>query len=165
MTKQYGWLKTMVLTIGIFLAAIIPASQAAEEGPSLYDRIGGEPVARAICEDIWTNHTLNPIVNNRFSNSNPEYVKQKVFEIFASATGGPVEYTGKDMLTTHAAMNISDMEFNAVVDDVLKALDMNNVGKRERGEVLAILWSVKDQVVNNKLTSKALTPATTRSVQ
>jgi hemoglobin len=42
-----------------------------------------------------------------------------VFAIFAAATGGPVEYTGKDMLTTDAGMHISDMEFNAVVDDVL----------------------------------------------
>lgn len=162
MTKQYSWLKTLALSVGLIAAAAIPALQAASESPTLYDRIGGEPAARAICEDIWTNHTVNPIVNNRFSNSNPVYVKQMVFEIFAAATGGPVEYTGKDMLTTHAGMNISDMEFNAVVDDVLKALDMNNVSAAERGEVLAILWSVKDQIVNPKLTTKALAPATSK---
>ena len=165
MTNQSGWLKSTALGIGLFVATGLPVSQAAEEVSSLYDRIGGEPVARAICEDIWLNHTVNPIVNNRFSNSDPEYVIQKVFEIFASATGGPVEYTGKDMLTTHASMNISDMEFNAVVDDVLKALDMHNVGARERGEVLAILWSVKDQIVNSKLTTHALAPATSKDTQ
>lgn len=155
---------TIALGIGLF-AAGISALLAADKGPSLYERIGGESVARAVCEDIWTNHTVNPIVNNRFSNSDPEYVKQKVFEIFAAATGGPVEYTGKDMVTAHATMNINDMEFNAVVDDVLKALDMNNVSARERGEVLAILWSVKDQIVNSKLTTKALAPETSRDVQ
>ncbi len=162
MIKQSRWKKIMALSMGIFAAATIQPLQAANEGPSLYDRIGGEPAARAICEDIWTNHTVNPIVNNRFSNSDPVYVKQMVFEIFAAATGGPVKYTGKDMLTAHAQMNISDMEFNAVVDDVLKALDMNNVGAAERGEVLAILWSVKDQIVNPKLTTKALAPATSQ---
>jgi hemoglobin len=165
MKQQYRWMKVVVVCAGLFAAAGAPVLRATDAGPSLYDRIGGETVVRAVCEDIWTNHTLNPIVNNRFSNSDPVYVKQKVFEVFAASTGGPVEYTGKDMLTAHATMNISDMEFNAVVDDVLKALDMNNVGTRERAEVLAILWSVKDQVVNGKLTSRALSPATSRSVQ
>lgn len=37
------------------------------------------------------------------------------------------------MLTTQAVINISDMEFNAVVDNVLKVLGMNNVGIREHG--------------------------------
>jgi hemoglobin len=164
MKKNSDWLKIIVFSIGLFAITGITAVQAVSEGPTLYDRIGGEPAARAICEDIWTNHTVNPIVNNRFSNSDPVYVKQMVFEIFAAATGGPVEYTGKDMLTTHAGMNISDMEFNAVVDDVLKALDMNNVGAAERGEVLAILWSVKDQIVNPKLTTGALAPATSKDI-
>jgi len=50
------------------------------------------------------------------------------------------------------------MEFNAVVDDVLKAFEMNGIDKKERDEVLAILWSVKDQIVNPKLTTKALSP-------
>jgi hemoglobin len=85
-----------------------------------------------------------------------------VFAIFAAATGGPVEYTGKDMLTTDAGMHISDMEFNAVVDDVLKPLEMNNIGAAERGEVLAILWSIKDQTVNPRLTTRALAPATSQ---
>jgi len=153
MFKQEHWIKTIGLMLGLL---ITNASYAAEK--SLYDRIGGEDVARAVTEDIWNNHSKNPIVNNRFSNSDPAYVKQKVFEIIAATTGGSVKYTGKDMLSTHASMNINDMEFNAVVDDVLKAFDTHNIGKSERAEVLAILWSVKDQIVNPKLTTHALSP-------
>ena len=154
MFKRTGLIKK---TVGLMLGILIATASYANES-SLYDRIGGEKGARAITEDIWNNHSKNPIVNNRFANSDPAYVKQKVYEIVVASTGGPVKYTGKDMLTTHAGMNISDMEFNAVVDDVLKAFEMHNVGIQERNEVLAILWSVKDQVVNNKLTTKALSP-------
>ena len=154
MFKRTGLIKK---TVGLMLGILIATASYANEG-SLYDRIGGEKGARAITEDIWNNHSKNPIVNNRFANSDAAYVKQKVFEIVAASTGGPVKYTGKDMLTTHAGMNISDMEFNAVVDDVLKAFEMHNVGIQERNEVLAILWSVKDQVVNSKMTTKALSP-------
>ena len=147
------WIKYIGLIIGLVISASSYASET-----SLYDRIGGEEGARAITEDIWNNHSKNPIVNNRFANSDPAYVKQKVFEIVAATTGGNVKYTGKDMLSTHASMNISDMEFNAVVDDVLKAFEMHGVEKKERDEVLAILWSVKDQVVNPKMTTRQLSP-------
>ena len=68
--------------------------------PSLFDRMGGEKVVRQIVADTWVNHTSNPIVKNRFANSDGEYVKQKVYEIFAMATGANVKYTGKAMKDT-----------------------------------------------------------------
>jgi len=141
------------------LAASFSAVAEEAKAPSLYDRIGGEPVVREIVSDIWDNHGKNPIVKNRFLYSDPVYVKQKVFEIFAMATGGPVEYTGQDMKTTHATMNISEAEFNAVVDDIMMALDENKIEAQEQNEILAILWSVRPDVVNSNVTTKALAPA------
>lgn len=129
----------------------------AAKGPSLFDRMGGEKVARKIVADTWANHTSNPIVKNRFANSDGAYVKQKVYEIFAMATGADVKYTGKPMADTHATMNISEAEFNAVVDDVMSALEKNKIAKQEQNEVLAILWSVRPAVVNSNLTTKTLT--------
>jgi hemoglobin len=127
------------------------------KGPSLFDRMGGEKVARQIVADTWANHTSNPIIKNRFANSDGEYVKQKVYEIFAMATGAEVKYTGKSMKDTHATMNVNEAEFNAVVDDVMAALAKNKIRPQEQNEVLAILWSVRPDVVNSNLTTKTLT--------
>lgn len=124
------------------------------KGPSLFDRMGGEKVARQIVADTYFNHTTNPIVANRFANSDGEFVKQKVYEIFAMATGADVKYTGKPMKEKHAIMNINEAEFNAVVDDVMAALAKNKIGQQEQNEVLAILWSVRPDIVNSNLTSK-----------
>ena len=52
------------------------------------------------------------------------------------------------MLTAHTGMNINDEEFVAVCDDVLAALDKNNVGQKERDEVLCILYSMKADIVD-----------------
>ena len=124
---------------------------------SLYDRIGGESKARQIVSDIWDNHSKNPIVKDRFAKSNPDYVKQRVFEIFAAATGATdVEYTGMDMKTAHSGMNISEMEFNAVVDDVLAACKSNGVEQKEMNEILAILWSVRKEIVNSNIITDTL---------
>lgn len=131
---------------------------------SLYERIGGEAKARQIVSDIWDNHSKNPIVKDRFAKSNPDYVKQRVFEIFAAATGATdVEYTGMDMKTAHRGMNISEMEFNAVVDDVLAACESNGVQQQEMNEILAILWSVRKEIVNSNIITDTLVSSDTSS--
>ncbi len=152
-------LRVLFVICALFMSYSVYAADHSDApvGPSLFDRIGGEAKAHQIVGDIWTNHTQNPIVKDRFANSDPAYVKARVYEIFAAATGGPVEYTGKDMKTTHAGMNISEMEFNAVVDDVLAALAKHGVAQQEQNEVLAILWSVRGDIVNSNITTKTLT--------
>jgi len=115
---------------------------------SLYERLGGGDKIREIVADIWANHTSNPLIQNRYAKSDGEHVQQVVWEFFCAGTGGPQAYSGDDMLTAHTGMNISDEEFNAVTDDVLKALDKNNVGKQERDEVLVILYSMKGEIAH-----------------
>ena len=126
-------------------------------GQSLYERIGGKQKVKAIVEDIWNNHSANPIVKDRFAACDPVYVKKKVFEIFAAATGATdVQYNGKDMKAAHKGMNINEMEFNAVVDDVLAACEKHEVGQQERNEVLAILWSVRKDIVNSHIINRCI---------
>jgi hemoglobin len=151
-----GILSTSFATINVNAEQVtppitVPATQ------SLYDRIGGEVVSRAIVEDIWTNHSNNPIVKGRFGSSDPEYVKQRVFEIFAAATGGDVEYKGMDLAERHSNMNISEMEFNAAIDDIMAAMTKNNIAQKEKDEVLVILWSVRPAIVNRFMTTESLT--------
>ncbi|OJW85558.1 group 1 truncated hemoglobin [Thiobacillus sp. 65-1402] len=118
-----------------------------QDTATLYERLGSRPGIEAIVEDIWNNHVSNPLVNKRYANSDPATVKRLVTEMCCAGFGGPETYTGRDMLTTHKGMNINDTEFVAVCDDVLKALDKHNVGKRERDEILCILYSLKGDVV------------------
>ncbi len=150
---------TLLLLITLFLTSCsseTPDTSVSVER-SLYERIGGREKVKAIVEDIWNNHAKNPIVKDRFAASDPAYVKKRVFEIFAAATGATdVEYKGMDMKTAHKGMNISEMEFNAVVDDVLAACEMHKVAQRERDEVLAILWSVRKDIVNSHIITDTL---------
>lgn len=115
---------------------------------TLYQRLGGHDRIAAIVDDIWINHTSNPIIKQRYVNSDPKNVKRLVTEMCCAGFGGPELYTGKDMLSSHTGMNISDSEFIAVCDDVLAAFDKNGVGKRERDEVLCILYSLKPDIVH-----------------
>ena len=51
------------------------------------------------------------------------------------------------MKTAHAGMAITDAQFNALVEDLVKSLDKFNVPAKEKGELLGILGSMKPSIV------------------
>jgi hemoglobin len=117
---------------------------------TLFERLGGADNLRTIVNDIVDAHLINPLIGTRFSklsSSEMEASKQHAFEFFAAGTGGPFEYTGKDLRTTHSGMNISEQEFLAVVDDVVSVLTTHGVGPQEQQEVLYALYSLKGDVI------------------
>ena len=116
--------------------------------PSLYERLGGREGITRITRDLVRNHLANPLVSARYARSEDlEGVERRVVEFFCAGSGGPETYTGQDMIATHKGMNISEQEFVAVLDDAMAALETNGVDAPTRAEVLAILWSLKGQVV------------------
>jgi len=45
-------------------------------------------------------------------------------------------------------MNISEQEFIAVVDDILGAMDKNQLSDDVKKDVLAILYSLKNEIIS-----------------
>ncbi len=114
---------------------------------SLYERLGGIEGVTQIANDLVDTHLSNPAIAPRFINSNPDNLKKGAAAFFISATGGPQLYEGKDMFETHRGMNISEHEFLATLDDVLKTLQKNSIGQREQEEALFALYSMKPDIV------------------
>ena len=115
---------------------------------SLYERLGRKEGVTRITRDLIGLHLANPMVKTRYENvGDMERVERRVIEFFCAGAGGPETYTGKDMVATHKGMNISEQEFVAVIDDAMAALEKNGIDAPTRGEVLGILWSLKNEVI------------------
>lgn len=114
---------------------------------SLYERLGGTEGITNIASDIVENHLKNPAISTRFKGLDADALKKGAATFFIMGTGGPEVYEGKDMLATHKGMNISAVEFMAVLDDGLDAMKKNNVGQREQEEVLFVLYSMRADIV------------------
>ncbi|MFA8436725.1 MAG: group 1 truncated hemoglobin [Marinifilaceae bacterium] len=116
---------------------------------TLYERLGGTEGITKIANDVVDIHFANPAIATRYINAKSDIaaIKKGAATFFIAGTGGPDVYKGKDMLTTHRGMNISESEFVTVLDDVLKALNRNNIGQREQEEVLFVLYSMKKEIV------------------
>ena len=51
------------------------------------------------------------------------------------------------MKTAHRGMGVSEADFNALVEDLVKALDKFNVGQTEKNELLGALGPMKGDIV------------------
>ena len=115
---------------------------------SLYQRLGGADGIARLVDDVFAVHLNNPVVKTRFENiKDLEHAKNMARQFFSAGSGGPVSYTGKDMLTAHKGMNISEQEYLAVMDDIVGAMENNGLNEDAKKDVIAILYSLKDQII------------------
>ena len=120
---------------------------------SLYERLGGEKGVKTLVDDIVEAHMNNPLIKVRFLpyRNEPERlatVKQHLCDFLGAGTGGPEQYRGRNMPEAHRGMNVSAQEYMAAVDDILSTLDKHKIDEHTRKDVLAIVYSLKDQIIH-----------------
>jgi len=139
----------------LILAVAITASVAlaAPQQKSLYQRLGGKPAITAVVDEFVSRVAADNRINHYFSADVADPARLVTFKMnlinqICQGTGGPCTYMGKDMKTAHAGMGITDADFTALVQDLTGALDKFNVGDKEKNDLLAILGSMKPDIVS-----------------
>ncbi|MGO4304385.1 group I truncated hemoglobin [Cupriavidus sp. RAF12] len=116
--------------------------------PSLYDRLGGSPAITAVVDDFVGNVAADTRINAKFANANIPRLKMRLVEQICAGAGGPCTYTGRDMRTAHAGMGITNSEFDALVEDLVKSLNKFKVPPQEQKELLGMLGPMRKDIVS-----------------
>ncbi len=122
---------------------------APKEQASLYERLGGKPAIEAVVGQFLQNVVADDRINGFFANVDAADLQTKLVDQICEASGGPCTYTGRDMATTHKGLGITDDHFNALVEDLVAALDQFNVPEREKNELLGALGPMKGDIVDS----------------
>src|SRR5262245_45119509 len=90
-----------------------PTSAAASApAASLYDRLGKRDAIAAVVRDFVEERVAkDPRINAFFAKTDIADLETKLTDQICQASGGPCTYTGKDMRTVHAGMNIKEADF------------------------------------------------------
>jgi hemoglobin len=139
---RYGWAVGVVLVAGG-----CAETRMGESGPALYERLGGKPAIQAVVEAFVANVAQDRRINGRFANVDIPKLKGNLVDQVCQATGGPCQYRGRDMKTTHAGMRISTSDFDALVEDLRKAMDQLKVPAKEQQELLNLLSPMRPDIV------------------
>ena len=119
----------------------------AKPAGSLYDRLGGKAAIGAVTDEFISRLAADARIKHRFFNTDIPKLRNLLVEFVCMATGGPCKYTGLDMETSHAGMEVVDEEFTALVEDLAGALDKFKVPAKEKGELLGALGPLQPQIV------------------
>jgi len=127
-----------------------PLAVAATPTPTgtLYQRLGGGAAIQAVTDDLLAYATSDARIASFFTNADVGRLRQLLIEQLTDATGGPARYSGRDMRTVHAGKNITEAHWNAFIQDLVKALDKNGAGGRERDDLLELLATMHQDVVD-----------------
>jgi hemoglobin len=141
----------------ICLVATLAVTAMAQE-KSLYDRLGGKDAITAVVNDFAGRVLADARINKKFAKSDPGRLTTMLIDQICNATGGPCQYTGRDMKKAHKNMKVTEGEFNALVEDLVATLDKFNVPEREKKELLGLLGPMQAQIVevNTQETGAAL---------
>ena len=124
------------------------ATTTTASGPSLYTRLGGNDAISAVITDFVDKQVVpDDRINGFFANTDLTRLKVLLTEFTDNATGGPEKYTGRDMKTTHAGLKITVADFNALVEDLSKSLDVFKVPAKEKDELLSALAPLQADIV------------------
>ncbi|MBI1727906.1 MAG: group 1 truncated hemoglobin [Candidatus Rokubacteria bacterium] len=132
------------------VAVVLAACASVPPEPTLYQRLGGREAIKGLVDDFVANVAADPRVNSRFKGLQPAAIAKlqtNLSDQICDATGGPCAYLGKEMKAAHAGMKIVDAEWNATVEDLVKSLNKFKVGAKEQQELLAILGTMKKDIV------------------
>lgn len=123
------------------------AGSAAADSRPLFDRLGGKDAITAVVDDMVANIAADARINTFFANADIPGLKAKLVDQICAASGGPCTYTGKSMKESHTGMGVKEEHFNALVEDLVKALDKYKVQDPERTELLTALGGMKGDIV------------------
>ncbi len=138
--------KTIRFEVAIFCAAVlftavapfpVKAQTSTKKEPSLYDRLGKKAGITKVVDDFVGNVGADTRINQFFAHTDLNHLKMELVNQICEAAGGPCKYTGKTMKDAHRGMGVSTADFNALVEDLVKALDKNRPDEGgHRGEAL-----------------------------
>ncbi|HEX4456112.1 MAG TPA: group 1 truncated hemoglobin [Kofleriaceae bacterium] len=115
---------------------------------TLFTSLGGEPAIKAVVKDFVEEEVAkDDRINAFFKNTDIPSFEQKLYEQICAAAGGGCTYTGKDMKTAHAGMNVKESDFNALVEDLVKSLDKFHVKDADKQTLLGVLGPMKSDIV------------------
>ena len=140
---------TFTILILAFASISIKAQNSSEK--SLYQRLGGYDAVAAVVDDFMGRMASDKQLSRFFTTlgeNRKVKARQLTVDFVCKAVGGPCAYTGRDMLTTHKGMGITEDDWNISVKLLKQTLSKFKVPEKESAEVLSLIASLKSNIVD-----------------
>lgn len=126
---------------------LISGCQTAPSNPTLYQQLGGMPAIESIAGNFVYEIGYDQQIVKHFEETNLDRFYGKMIEHLCMVTNGPCEYTGDSMQVVHEGMDISEAEFNRVVELLIHAMNRSEIPVRLQNQILARLAPLRGDII------------------
>lgn len=132
----------------LFLVLLLSAcAQKAPKDDSLYQALGAHLGITRIVEGMLLNIARDDRIVERFRKIDIQRLRDKLIEQFCVEAGGPCTYTGDSMAESHRGQNVSRSDFNALVEDLIAAMDDQGIAVPVQNRLIARLAPMRGEVI------------------
>ena len=117
---------------------------------TLYQRLGGYDAIAAVCADLLPRLQADSQLGRFWQNRGEDGLKrefQLLVDFICNAAGGPMYYTGRDMVLSHKGMRISSSDWDIFKRNLDLTLDKFALPAAERADVVAFIESTRADMV------------------
>jgi hemoglobin len=143
-------LSPFLLAITLLLPQFSHAADNTQQPASLYSRLGGYDAVTAVVNDLLPRLMADPQLGRFWENRGTDGLlreKQLLINFIVSSAGGPLLYTGRDMVVSHKGMKISESDWRIFMGHLHATLDKFKLPKREYADVIGFIDSTKPLMV------------------
>ena len=113
----------------------------------LYEQLGGEAGLDALVDRFLRELALDPDAAPHFRGADVRRFRAQLTLHLCQTFDGPCRYEGEPMPEVHRGMAITQREFNAVVEDLWRAMESLRIPTPVQNRVLARLAPMREQIV------------------
>lgn len=137
----------MRIALLVLIGLLSACAQSLPKDDSLYQDLGAQAGITRIVEGMLLNIARDERIVERFRKIDIERLRDKLIEQFCVETGGPCTYTGDSMAESHKGQNISRSDFNALVEDLIAAMDEQRVPVPVQNRLIARLALMRGEII------------------
>ena len=117
---------------------------------ALYETFGSKAGLVKLMDDFMVRLLADPRTGPHFKPANQQRVKEQLVDQFCVVMGGPCVYKGADMKSSHANLDITKGDFNALVEVLQQAMDAQGIAFGAQNQLLAALAPMHRDVITIK---------------
>ncbi|HSP00752.1 MAG TPA: group 1 truncated hemoglobin [Thioalkalivibrio sp.] len=136
------WIASGLLCAALLMTGPVQADER------LYEQLGGRPGIELIVDEFLEALSRDLRVVARFADTNIERFHRMLVEQICELSGGPCEYSGDSMVLVHTGMDISEAEFNAVVENLMLAMERASLPLSAQNRLLAKLAPLRAEIIH-----------------
>lgn len=137
----------MRLLSWFLFALLVGCAQQPPKDDSLYQALGQRAGIQRIVEGMLLNVAKDERIVDHFKKVDIVRLRDKLTEHLCVEAGGPCKYTGDSLPEAHKGLNLTRSDFNALVEDLIDAMDTEGVSVPNQNRLIARLAPVRGDVI------------------